>query len=106
MLPQSSRGDAIDATISSIAPVTKGLQRSRRLQQLLAANLSLAPSTSSSSADSNFLSQLQLTSEERLQMVADKKEFLEEEELAHKAQQSIRAALEQQRQSDAVVEKA
>jgi hypothetical protein len=44
----------------------EGPPRSRGLQQLLAANPSSAPSTSSSSsADSNFLSQLQLTSEER-----------------------------------------
>ena len=84
----------------------EGPPRSRGLQQLLAANPSSAPSTSSSSsADSNFLSQLQLTSEEHRQQVADEKELVEEGELARKLQQSARAALEQQRQADAVVEK-
>ncbi len=37
--------------------------------------------------------------------MADEKELVEEGELARKAQQSAKAALEQQRQADAVVEK-
>ena len=84
----------------------EGPPRSRGLQQVSAANSSSAPTTSSSSsADSNFLSRLQLTSEERRQQVADEKEQVAQGELVRKAQQSARAALEQQRQADAVVEK-
>jgi hypothetical protein len=79
----------------------EGPPRSRGLQQVFAANSSSAPSTSStSSADSNYLSQLQLTSEERRQQLADEKELVEEGELARKARQSARAALELQRQAD------
>ena len=77
----------------------EGPPRSRGLQQVFAANSSSAPSISStSSADSNFLSQLQLTSEERRQQLADEKELVEEGELARKARQSGRAALELQTQ--------
>ena len=65
----------------------------------------LHPCLRTSSADSNFLSQLQLTSEEHRQQVADEKELVEEGELARKLQQSARAPLEQQRQADVVVEK-